>query len=206
MTLTVEKKSGLENLLGEELAAGILADAEKASAALEGLGVKFKETDTKDDDDDASTQDDDAGDDATTVDKDQGNQQKVSEGDQTPAEGEQTFELEMDDELLKEIAAHVDVTEPVNVAVKAAFAQFGDEIVKTIATAVTQADLGAKEEIVQKAVSGKLRLVPKAGSKDSGNVLSEDEKAKLKTAVDADEDEGTKIVRSVALRMLEGRR
>ncbi len=173
-TVTRDKKDALAALIGTELAESILQDAEKASAVLESQ-VAFKE-------DAAATEDDDE-------DKDEDEEDEEGEGEKKntfpPKKNkkkeadEDVFELELDDEVMKEIAGHVDVSgvvkEAVQAAVKEALTAIKDEISSTIVAAVTTANVASKEAIVQDALTGKLRLVSYTASKSDDNVVDKDE-------------------------------
>jgi hypothetical protein len=146
--LTPEKEAALKQLLGDEEASKIISAAEKESADLEGKGISFKEEETE-------------------------------EAEHAEQEGsdEQMFELELDDDALTNIAERVPVAEAVKEAldtskaewVKEIAAALKEPIVALVAEAVKAQMLevvGAKEHLVQQAVSGTLKVRARAASKE----------------------------------------
>jgi len=200
MPVTKEKAKGLEALLGEELAKEILADAEKASANLEKVGVEFKEADGESSDEEM-----------TDEEKKKKSEEEEKKDEETSAEEtkEQLFELEMDDDLLKEIASHVAVKDVVIAALKEllpaavqqAVAAHSAELAIAVKEAVAEANIATKEQIVQQALSGHIKLTPYVASKSDDNLVPEDV---VKEAEKANKRNDGDVVTILAKKMMAG--
>jgi len=190
MSVSAEKQAALVELFGDEEAVKIIAEAQKASDDLESSGVAFKE------DKKAKAKKV-----PPVVPEEEEEEEEGEEG-----EKEAVYELEMDDALLKEIASHVpalDVGKIVASAVKEALSKQQKAFETAVGEAVAKANLGSKEEIVQQALAGTLRLVPSVASKSADNVISKEKiETEQKARRSAKPDD---VIAGVVQRMLQGR-
>jgi hypothetical protein len=205
MTVTDEKKKGLESILGKELTEESLEEALKASDLLEAIAA-FKEKGDEEEDKKkpvppvppakpAAPAKPPADEEEEEEEEDE-DEEKEKEG------GKETvFEMEMDDELLKEIAGHVNIDAAVEKAVKGLLPGMMGKVVTAVKEAVKETNVDSKEEIVQQAIAGKLRLVPYTASKDGGNTIDEKD---LKQREKGEKDSRKDPVKAVVGRMLRG--
>ena len=164
--VTEEKMEALKAFVGEENAEAIVADAEEYTKALEKAGAEFKEK--------------------ADGDSEEGEEEDEEEAEKTEEKeaDENVMELELDEDLMKEIASHVDVTDAVKEAVGQALKEMLPSMLATYTTViedkvkevVEEANLNSAEDIVQKAITGRLHLKPFTASKDAGNVIPEGQK------------------------------
>ena len=182
-----EKADGLAKLVGVETAKELLDMTKQATDILESKGVGWKEwmetaiEDSKEgkaaktakttpptasDEDEDEDEEDEAEAEAKTKKK------------ATKEDGD-VFEMELSDELIKEIALQVDVTSQVTEALKellpTVFQQMEKSVLKAVKEAVISTNVASKEEIVQQAISGKLVLNKYSASKDDGTIVPEKE-------------------------------
>jgi hypothetical protein len=172
--VTKEKREALAELVGEDNAKAIIEDAEELTKALEGAGVEFKEEKVEEGESEDEEMEEEESDE-----EEEGKKEEASD---------RVMEIEMDEDLMKEIAQHVDVSGPVSTAVEQAlkemlpkaldglFGELKTAIEGSVKETVQQASLDSAESIVQQAISGTLRLKPFTASKDNGNVIPADEK------------------------------
>lgn len=193
MAVTKEKADALAKLVGTELAEQTLKDAEKATSVLEQAGISFKE----DGDDEAEVEEAESED---------------EEAEETEAgDGEELYELEVTDELVKEIADKVDVQTAVKEAVdtsvkglkEAILAELTPIIANAINEAMEQKLTGQKEQIVQQALSGKISLKPWSASKADDTSVPDD---MIKQAKEAGSHKKQRdVVAEVVSNMLSGK-
>lgn len=164
--VTPEKKNALAALVGQELADKTLTDAEKASSILEQAGIEFKEDDNEAVEETAEEEVSEELDETEEVDEE--------EGEETDEEGEETYELEVTDELVKEIANHVDVSSSVKEAVNSSITGLKEAIIAELTPVIAEAVKSAmsqmtdsKEAVIQQALSGKIKLTPWSASQAS---------------------------------------
>lgn len=192
MAVTKEKADALAKLVGPELAEQTLKDAEKATSVLEQAGISFKEDGADEEED-------------------------VAEEDEEEAEGtgEELYELEVTDELVKEIASKVDIAtatkEAVDAQVKGLKEAILAELTPIITNAVNQAIdeavneklTGQKEQIVQQALSGKISLKPWSASRSNDTSVPDDMMKQAKEA--GSHKKQRDVVAEVVSNMLAGR-
>lgn len=197
--VTQAKKDGLEELVGEKNAAMLLEMTEKATELLEDSDISWKELfeDEKafppkvtkpvkkagEDEDDEDEEDEDEEDEAEDE-----NKGKKDDGD--------VFEMELGDELLKEIASHVDVTGQVKEAVQESLKELlpgvFKEMQKGLKEIVVETTAATKEQIVKDAIAGKITLKPSIGSKDDSNTLEQSVIDAIEGKKKEKQEEGTK--------------
>jgi len=122
---------------------------------------------------------------------------------------EQLFELEMDDDLLKEIASHVAVKDVVIAALKEllpaavqqAVAAHSAELAIAVKEAVAEANIATKEQIVQQALSGRIKLTPYTASKSDDNVIPDAVVAKAEKAKNREDGD---VVTILSKKMMAG--
>jgi hypothetical protein len=175
MTVSKEKADALSKLVGQELADQTLKDAEKATSILEQAGISFKE-----DEDDVDAKDNE------NLDAETGDEEVTDEDEETAEDDkEQLYELEVTDELVKEIAAKVDIKTGVKEAVDISIKGLKESIIAELTPVITQAInaaiaanqtnvMGQKEAIVQQALSGKIKLTPWSASGAKETTVGDD--------------------------------
>jgi len=177
MSVSKKKVEGLASIVGEDQAKQLLGDTEAASDEYE-KQYAFKEKDEAGDEDEKGVAKP-----VKAVTEDEEDEEEKAEEEETAEESKEVWEMEVTDELMKEIAAHVPVAEAVEAVVKELMPKYLGEALKELVpqmeTAVKEAvestTVASKESIVQQAVAGTLRLTPYSASKDEGNVVSEKE-------------------------------
>lgn len=183
MTVANVKSNALAELVGDELAETMLAEALKATEALEQAGVAHKEEDEE--------EGDKAGGSSKKKKKnpfvkkvvdeeeedDEEERKKREEEEEDAKSTDDLFELELDEPLLKEIAKHASqyIEVPGTKEIESLLEGFKEEIIKVVAKVIPALILSSKEEVVQEALSGRLVLKPYVASKDNGNVTTEEE-------------------------------
>lgn len=207
MTVSKEKVAGLAAVVGEELAQKMLETAKAAGGDLE-QKVAFKEKD--DDVEEVKPKAKPAKPIPPFLKKDEDEEdEEVEEEDEdTEEEGKEYYELEMDDQLVKDIASQVPVNAEVKKAIKEllpgmltqAMVANAEALTAAVKEAVADANVSSKEQIVQQAVAGTLRLKPYVASKADDNTVAEKDLAKHDKA----KDKGGDVVSVLARRMLAG--
>lgn len=195
MTRTQEKDDALKRLVGEEEATKTLDGAEKATSVLEQAGISFKEDDTAEAEEDSTVED--------AVDEEEADEEE------TGADDDQLYELEVTDELVKEIAGKVDVRTAVKEQVDGVMNGLKEQIIAALTPIIVQtvneamkAQLGTKEQIVQQALSGKIKLTPWSASQSDTTVVAPEQVQGAKEAGSGKKQRD--IVGDVVQRMLAG--
>lgn len=214
--ISEEKQQALISVFGEEDAAKILEDADKASDILENL-VDWKEADTKNDTDTGEKgnvppqfikkEEDDEEEDEEEEDEEE--EKKKDEGGKG-VDSEEYFELELDEDLMAAIAGHVDVKEQVQDAlsellptINARLEQAEKDLVQNVTEILEQTDVASKEQIVKRAITGRLRLTPYTASKDKGNTLTDEEKKEINKVIETKESDSDPV-KMIVNRVMEG--
>jgi len=203
--LTAEKRAALATLVGEQRAKEILDQPASATDLLERLGISSKELDGEAEDVPATDQP-----------ETEATEAAASEP-ETEAEAEEeaksdVMELELTDELVKEIAAQVDIKtaakEYVDTLRDGIVKDVVDAVSKSLAPAIQQAIsqqvVGAKESVVQQALAGKLRLRPYSPTQAKDNILSDAGAKELNADADKELTGGAAVVHAIAAGMLNG--
>lgn len=208
--MTAEKRAALVKLLGsEEKVKELLAKPEQATALLDQLGISSKEL--------ADEPEVEGKPEAAAEPEAEVEAEAEAEPEVTAADG-QAYELELDEALVKEIAAQVDVQAKVKEVMDGAKADWIKDISVAVATALMPAvkemldkSVGTKEQSAEQTfsqiVGGRLRLKPYSPTNDPANVLP---KAALKQLTE-DAGQGDKevdvndVVARVANAMLMGK-
>lgn len=205
MARTKEKDDALKRLVTDEVAAAVLEDAEKASSLLEQAGISFKEDSEANDNTEADEEANEADEEDVEAEA-----EAEEESETTAEDDEQLYELEVTDDLVKEIAGKVDVTAAVKEHVDASMTGLKEQIVAALTPVIMQAvdaALGArlegqKEQIVQQALSGKIKLAPWSASRSNDTAVSDDKVTAAKEAKTGKRQQD--VVASVVQGMLSG--
>lgn len=205
MAVTKEKKDALARLVGTELAEQTLQEAEKATGILEQAGISFKEDDVEDEADTEEVDEEEL----DVEDEEEPEDEEEAEGDDNP-DGDM-YELEVTDELVKEIASQVPIATSVKEAVdntvkglkEAILAELTPIIVNAVNEAMTTQLTGQKEQIVQQALSGKISLKPWSASSADETVAGEAAVKGAKEAKSGKKQED--VVATIVSNMLTGK-
>lgn len=211
-----KKLAALAGLVGDEAAAKAINDPKVASKVLEALGVGHKEVDEE----------------AEVTSEEETEPETVPNAEETETEPEETpaadaaqvQEIELDEELVKEIAGEVakqmDLPTIIKNTIAATVKEMGvtkDTLVTDVVAAVKEAlstDVeaalkGNKEAVASQVLSGKLKLRPYSPTTARDNVLAGGAKA-LPDAADEKDDKktpeqrGNTLVHNLASGMLKG--
>ena len=212
MSVTKEKAKGLAAVVGEDLAKEMLDAAKATGGNLEQM-VDFKEQGekavakpvkavTEEDEDEEMTEEE-----AAAAEEEKKKAAAKTKGD----DDAEVMEMELDDDLLNEIASHVPVEAAVEKAMKEllpkalakAMADQAAALTAAVKEAVESANVSSKEEIVKGAVAGTLRLHPYVASKADDNVVAEKDLDEHLVADTKAKDQGD-VVSQIAQRMLAG--
>lgn len=189
-----EKADGLAALVGPETAAMLLDMAKQASEDLELAGINTKA--------------DKKAPPPPPPPAKAGDEEEEEEEEMETEEEKEFYELELTPELMGEIAAQVDVKSAVEESLRetmpAILKEFSEVLLSGVKEAMVGADLASKEQIVQEALSGTLRLVPHTASQARDNLLSGPEVKELYDKEEKARAASQDPVKNIVNRMLTG--
>lgn len=208
MARTKEKDDALRQLVTSAIADEVLQGAEQATSVLEQAGIEFKEVGRKDDGAEAQANDNPDEESEDTDEESEDNEEGA--GDDAD---DQLYELEVSEELVKEIAGAIDIQSAVKEHVGTAVTGLKEQLVAALTPVILEAVKmavaaevkniqGSKEQIVQEALSGKIRLNPWSASQSSDTVVSPEHVAGAKEAKTGKKQQD--IVSQVVANMLNG--
>lgn len=195
-----EKVAGLASIIGAETANQMLSDAEAETERLKRKGIGSKATAADDEEEEVVEVEEETAD--ADVEAAEEEEEEVAVDERAAKDDESTYELELDDAVVAEIAQRVAgskefaaalakvIGKAVTTAVATAKKELTDQLTAAAKEAAEDTLEEHKEKVVKDVLKGSVRLRPYTASKDNGNVVDVEDDD---TEDDSKEDKGSGI-------------